>query len=58
MRLKDRLLLKNDNFFYAPMTEELLHDLNNIDKKPVSNGNSYLYRILNWYLFYLLNDVK
>jgi len=54
--IKEKLLIKNDWAFYGPMTKYLLNDLQRHDINPVSNGSSYLYRILNWYLMKITSN--
>lgn len=54
--IKEKRLEKNDWPFYKPMTQYLLRELNENNFYPKTNGNSYLYRILNWYLFKIKED--
>lgn len=49
--IREKLLEKNDWPFYKPMTRFLLDDLGKNRLILKSNAQSYLYRILNWYLF-------
>jgi len=56
--IKERLLLKNDWTFYERMTHFLEEDLKKEGVFLKSNGVSYLYRILNWYLYKLENGNK
>lgn len=58
LSVKENLLVKNDWAYYKPMTVFLLNDLLENDLIVKSNGTSYLYRILNWYLMRITDSLK
>jgi len=55
--IKQKLLQKNDQFAYLPMTQLLKKEMKDANYKYSGNSNSVLHGILNWYLYKLENEL-